>query len=120
MLPPRLPKKPKRDNRWRSQAHLSFVRGFRCAMPHCDGVPTEAAHVRLGSGAALSQKPDDHRTVPLCKAHHAAQHTQGEQTFWRTYEIASGQTVDDLIEALCKASPKAAEIRAHKREHGLG
>ena len=110
-LPPRQAKKPKRDTRWRSQAHLSFVRSFQCAMPGCKEMPIEAAHVRLGSGAGMGQKPDDWRTVPLSKNCHAKQHVQGEDTFWRAYEVVSGQSVDDLIDALCRASPKAAEIR---------
>lgn len=120
MLPPKLPKKPKRETRWRSPAHLTFIRSFRCAFPGCSGMPIEAAHVRLGSGAGMGQRPDDHRVVPLCKHHHTSQHAQGEATFWHTYEIASGQTVDQLLDALCNASPKAAEIRANKRERNLG
>ena len=111
MLPPRQTKKPKRDTRWRSQAHLSFVRSFQCAMPGCTEQPIEAAHVRLGSGAGMGQKPDDHRVTPLCKHHHSSQHVQGEATFWRAYEVLSGQTVDDLLDALCKESPKARDIR---------
>lgn len=113
-LPPRLSKKDKRDSRWRSQAHLTFIRSFQCSMPGCSELPIEAAHVRLGSGAGMGQKPDDHRAVPLCKGHHAAQHTQGERTFWRAYELVAGQTVDALIDALCKASPKATEIRMRR------
>lgn len=111
MLPARRPKKEKRSSRWRSQAHLSFVRSFHCAIPGCQDVPIEAAHVRLGSGAGLGQKPHDWRAVPLCKFHHTSQHAQGEDTFWQTYKVASGQTVDDLIEELCKASPRAPQIR---------
>lgn len=116
MLPRRLPKREKRDTRWRSPAHLSFVRSFHCAIPGCQGMPIEAAHVRLGSGAGLGQKPDDFRAVGLCKHHHTAQHAQGEMTFWTAYCAASGQTVDDLIDELCKASPKAAEIKRIRAE----
>jgi hypothetical protein len=57
-LPPRIPKKAKRATRWRSQAHLAFVRSFACA--NCGSmVSIEAAHVRLGSGAGMGTKPDD-------------------------------------------------------------
>lgn len=118
-LPPRLQQKPKRDSRWRSQSHLTFVRKHHCAMPGCMEVPIEAAHVRLGSGAGMGQKPDDHRAVPLCRMHHTAQHAQGEDTFWRAYRTLAGQAVDDLIDALCKASPKAREIAERKRERSL-
>lgn len=79
-------------------------------------MPIEAAHVRLGSGAGMGQKPDDFRAAPLCKFHHTAQHEQGEGTFWTSYFSASGQTVDTLLNELCAASPKAAEIRQVKRE----
>lgn len=111
MLPRRQAKKPKRSTRWRSQAHLSFVRSFHCALPGCQGMPIEAAHVRIGSGAGMGEKPHDWRAVPLCKFHHDAQHHQGEQTFWQAYASASEQTVDQLIEELCRASPKAREIK---------
>lgn len=112
-LPPRKSKAPKRSERWRSQSHRAFVRGFACSVCGSEA-NIEFAHVRLGSHTGISQKPDDWRGVPLCggpSGCHTLQHAQGEQTFWRTYEIASGQTVDDLIDALCKASPKASEIR---------
>lgn len=110
-LPPRLAKKPKRETRWRSQAHCNFVRSFACSMPGCKGMPIEVAHLRIGSGAGMSQKPDDWRSTPLCKHHHAQQHTQGEESFWKAYETVSGQTVYDLIDALCASSPRASKIR---------
>lgn len=108
-LPRRIPKPPKRASRWRSQAHCNFVRRHACSV--CDTVTAiEVAHVRLGSGAGIGQRPDDWRTVSLCRDCHAAQHRVGEQTFWR------GLDVEKLIEAFCKASPKSAEIRAVKQE----
>lgn len=110
-LPPRLAKKAKRSTRWRSQAHLSFVRSHHCAVPGCMGMPIEAAHVRLGSGAGMGEKPSDFFATPLCKHHHTQQHTIGERTFWDNYHLASGQTVAELIDAFCKGSPKAREIR---------
>ena len=110
-LPPRLAKKPKRSSRWRSQAHLSFVRKHHCAMEGCLSIPIQAAHVRLGSGAGMGQKPDDWRAVPLCKWHHTIQHEMGEETFGREYEDGGHGSVEELIDAFCKASPKAREIR---------
>ena len=116
MLPPRIPKKPKRETRWRSQAHCSFVRSHACCA--CGSTAAiEVAHVRMGSGAGMGQKPDDWRTVSLCHECHAAQHRHGESTFW--HKGLSGLDVDALIDAFCKASPKAAEIRRVKAErHG--
>lgn len=74
-------------------------------------MPIEAAHVRIGSGAGMGEKPEDWRAVSLCKHHHQCQHTQGERTFWDAYRAASGQDVGTLIDGFCKASPKAREIR---------
>lgn len=110
MLPPRIAKKAKRDTRWRSPAHLSFVRSHQCCIEGCQDMPIEAAHVRIGSGAGIGQKPDDWRAVSLCRTHHVRQHEIGERTFW------AGIDVDALIEAFCKASPKAQDIRRIRQE----
>lgn len=112
-LPPRIPKKAKRASRWRSQAHCNFVRSHACSVCHATA-PIEVAHVRLGSGAGISQKPHDWRTVSLCRDCHTEQHTKGERTFW------AGRDVEALIEAFCKASPKAREIAQAKRERVNG
>jgi hypothetical protein len=116
ILPKRIPKAPKRASRWRSQAHLSFVRKHACAM--CGStVNIEAAHVRLGSGAGIGFKPDDFRAVGLCggvEGCHARQHRVGERTFWK------GADVEALISAYIKASPKRHEIEAILRERENG
>lgn len=109
MLPPRLAKKPKRESRWRSQKHCNFVRSHACSVCGSD-VAIEVAHVRIGSGAGMGQKPDDWRTVSLCRECHQSQHNQGERTFWAQCRF----DVDDLIDVFCKASPVAHEIRARR------
>lgn len=113
MLPPRIPRKPKRANRWRSQAHCNFVRSHACS---CCGstAAIEVAHVRVGSSAGVGQKPDDWNTVSLCHDCHSRQHREGERTFW------DGTPIEELLAAFQKASPRAAEIRAtmREREHG--
>lgn len=125
MLPRRIPKAPKRESRWRSQAHTGFVRGYACAM--CGSTTNiAAAHVRMGSGAGSGQKPDDWRTVPLCdgpfsnaeggQGCHDRQHTVGEKSFWIEYEASAGQTVWQLIDELCAGSPRAYEIAQLRRE----
>jgi hypothetical protein len=112
-LPARLPKKPKRDARWRSQSHCNFVRSHACSV--CGSMTAiEVAHVRIGSGAGISQKPDDWRTVSLCAEHHQRQHNIGEQTFWRGFDVEA------LIAAFIKASPKRMEIEQHQREKARG
>lgn len=128
MLPARIRQTGKRESRWKSPAHRQWVRGFACAF--CgSSTNVEVAHVRIGSGAGMGQKPDDWRTVPLCAGPnsdingqlgcHNRQHIIGERTFWQDYEYAHGQTVEELIHDLSKASPKAREIEAAKREKEL-
>lgn len=107
LIPARIPKKAKRASRWRSQAHLAFVRKHACA--NCGSVVNiEAAHVRMGSGAGMGAKPDDWRAVGLCGGPdgcHALQHRVGEKTFW------GDRDVEALIDAYCRLSPRAREIK---------
>ena len=121
MLPRRIPKPAKREQRWRSPAHTSWVRGFACCV--CGSMTNiEAAHVRLGSHTGMGQKPDDWRTVPLCAGPHAdidgmlgchnRQHVVGEATFWRSAPIDP----EALIKELIAASPKRADIERTIRE----
>jgi len=119
-LPQRKQKDDAPEKRWRGPAHTGWMtKTFACAM--CGSVTNVvAAHVRKGSGAGMGQKPDDFRTVPLCdgpfaNVHgeigcHTRQHNVGEDTFWQEYRDQHGQTVDELMASLCKASPKAADI----------
>ncbi len=124
-LPARIQKQRKRATRWRSPAHTAFVRSFCCAM--CGShTNIEAAHVRMGSGAGIGQKPDDWRTAPLCAGPHSnihgmlgchnRQHIRGEESFWREYQAIHVQSVDQLLSELAKASPKRADIERIQRE----
>lgn len=120
MLPPRIAKKAKRDSRWRSPAHLNFIRSFACCACHST-IKIEAAHVRLGSHAGIGQKPDDWRAVPLCGGSessgsgcHQLQHSQGERSFWKAVKLDP----EALIAAFIKASPKRREIEQAIRERG--
>ena len=107
MLIRKLPKSPKRETRFRSQRHLNHVRSHACV--NCDAeAPIEAAHVRLGSGAGMGQKPHDYFAVPLCKACHAAQHTQGERTFWQD------KSVQAIMGELIRTSPVRREIEDYR------
>ena len=115
-LPPRLPRKAKRDSRWRSPAHLSFVRSHHCCAPLCGGMPIEAAHVRIGSGAGLGQKPSDWQAISLCRECHAEQHRIGEASFAKRY----GLDLQEITDAFAKASPKAAEIARVRKEREGG
>lgn len=108
----KLPKKAKRETRFRSQRHLTHVRGHACVV--CDAsAPIEAAHVRLGSGAGMGQKPHDYLAVPLCGGAdgcHPKQHRMGEETFWRKAE----KDPQAIIAALIATSPVRREIEAHR------
>lgn len=120
MLPKRIPKEPKRDSRWKSQAHRDFVRSHACC--NCGSTAgIDVAHVRIGSGAGLGQKPDDFRCVSLCKeCHRSDQHMRGERSFWNDYKARTGQDVEQLIEEFSRASPKSSEIARVKREREGG
>lgn len=113
MLIRKLPKKPKRESRFRSQRHCTHIRQHACAACDSDG-PIEVAHYRLGSGAGMGQKPHDYLATPLCKPCHSAQHTMGEETFWRE----EGKEPHAIIDALIRTSPVRAEIEAHRRGNG--
>jgi hypothetical protein len=118
-LPRRIPKPPKRASRWRSQAHCNFVRDHACCVIGCIQRPIEVAHVRLGSGAGIGQKPDDWRTVSLCQFHHAMQHRMGEQSFWRG-GVVTTRDAEELIAAFIRASPRRAQIEQVMRERQGG
>lgn len=110
----KIPKQPKRESRWKSPAHLNHVRSHACV--NCDSTAgIEAAHIRVGSGAGLSQKPDDWRAVSLCKECHTRQHTIGERTFWDEYTKASGYDFEDLMAEFIATSPKRREIEEARR-----
>lgn len=77
----------------------------------------EVAHVRIGTGAGMGQKPDDWHTVSLCGGRdgcHARQHTQGERTFWANANIDPIALANEFA----KASPKAREIADVKKDRG--
>lgn len=112
LLPSRIPKERKRDNRWRSQAHCSFVRSHECCVPDCTARPIEVAHVRNGSDAGMSRKPSDWFTISLCRDHHSEQHRIGEASFAK----AHGIDLHAMAAAFADASPKALEIRRAKSE----
>lgn len=104
----KIAKAPKRSSRYRSQAHLAHVRRHSCVV--CDSeCNIQAAHLRLGSGAGMGQKPHDYLCTPLCHLCHDKQH-KGEETFWRE----AGKDPQAIIEALIATSPKRREIEAHR------
>ena len=105
----KIPKPAKRSTRWRSLKHCNHVRRHACVK--CDvSAPIEVAHVRKGSGAGIGQKPHDYLAVSLCKECHQRQHSEGEDTFWKGYNVSA------IIEAFQYTSPCRREIEQHKQE----
>lgn len=114
-LPRRIPKEKNRSDRWRSQAHCTFVRSHECCVPGCTNRPIEVAHVRNGSDAGMSRKPSDYFTISLCggiDGHHAEQHRIGEQSFAALHRI----DLHALAREFAEASPRAAEIKRARSE----
>jgi hypothetical protein len=107
----KLPKKPKRTERFISPRHRNHIRQHACVRCGAEA-PIECAHVRLGSMAGISRKPDDFRAVSLCGGPdgcHQLQHTVGEASFWQ------GRDVEALIAEFIRTSPVRREIEAHQR-----
>lgn len=115
MLPPRKPATAKKQKRWRSQKHLTWIRGLVCVMCFAEN-PIEAAHVRILGGGGMGMKPADYDAVPLCRDCHSLQHNLGERTFWDDYETQRGADVQTLVQSLQNASPCSFEIKKDKQE----
>lgn len=113
----KIPKSPKRSTRWRSQAHCNHVRSHACV--NCSSMAgIQVAHVRIGSGAGMGQKPDDWRTVSLCRECHDTQHRNGEATFWEAYKATRGIDVETLIDEFVNSSPRRMEIISERAARG--
>ena len=115
----KLPKKAKRDGRFRSQRHLRHVRSHYCVACGAEA-PIEAAHVRLGSDGGMGSKPSDFFAVALCggpEGCHQLQHTIGEVSFWARQRDKDGHALDPrkLIDEFIRTSPVRAEIEQHRR-----
>ncbi len=114
-LPRRILKPTKRASRWRSPAHCNFVRSHACCACQSEAA-IEVAHVRIGSGAGMGQKPDDWNAISLCRDCHAEQHRIGELSFGKKH----GFMLQEMANDFAAASPKANEIRQAKRERVNG
>ena len=77
MTEPRLP-----TVRYRSPAHLSWVRSLGCGIQGCHERPIHAHHNRSAATAGTGVKPGDANVINLCWRHHA----EGHQTGWKTFE----------------------------------
>lgn len=103
----KLPKKAKRDGRFRSQRHLSHIRSHTCAASN-PNVCRLNRRARIANDTGMGQKPHDYECVSLCRDCHQLQHTQGERTFWQ------GRDVQAIMGEFIRTSPVRREIEAHR------
>jgi len=91
--------------RERNNAYLAWLRRQPCVARHmggCDG-PTEAAHIRTPSPergkplTGMQVKPDDKWATPLCRIHHAAQHSMNELAWWNLTGLNPFETAERLF-----------------------
>ena len=90
--------------RLRDKEHLRLVAGQPCLV--CGRQPSEAHHLLFAQPRAMSRKPGDQFTVPLCRLHHRELHDRGdEEAWWRD------RAIDPMDEAhrLWKMSRPAAQ-----------
>lgn len=101
----------KRQPRQHDPLYLNFIRRQPCMI--CGTTrAVEAAHVRSGYAEAgwrstgMQEKPDDRRTLPLCREHHRegprAQHAANERRWWESHDIyppAACQALEQKYEA---------------------
>jgi hypothetical protein len=80
-----------KEPRVRDEKHLRYVASLPCCI--CRRTDVQAAHIRTMSlehgkrGLGMQEKASDCWTVPLCREHHAEQHSMNEMGFWKRYEI---------------------------------
>ena len=79
-------------------------------------MPIECAHVRLGSHAGMSQKPDDDRTISLCRDCHASLHRLGEATFAKIY----GLDLQALAAEFAAKSPHRSKLQVRQTPPDAG
>jgi hypothetical protein len=83
--------KGKRRPREHNHKHLAWIRTLRCCI--CGKAGPDAAHIRAADPVygkpetGMGEKPSDKFTVPLCRAHHAEQHSINEMQFWKAKGI---------------------------------
>lgn len=66
--------------RYRNKAHLRLVAHQACLL--CGRKPSDPHHLRFMQPRALGLKVSDEFTVPLCRLHHRALHSVGNERQW--------------------------------------
>ena len=66
--------------RYRNKEHLRYVAQQPCLL--CARRPSDPHHLRFMQPRALGRKASDEFTVPLCRVHHRAVHSAGDERAW--------------------------------------
>ena len=66
--------------RVRDRKHVRYVTRQSCLI--CGRRPSDCHHLRFVQSRALSRKPSDEFTVPLCRVHHREVHSSGDEAAW--------------------------------------
>ena len=64
----------------KSPRYLDFVRGLGCLV--CQSPLVQAHHLQRVELSAMSKKPGDEWTVPMCSKHHTDLHLTGDEQSW--------------------------------------
>lgn len=92
--------------RIRDKHHLRYVATQPCAI--CQRQPAEAHHLTFSQPRAMGRKVSDEWSVPLCRLHHRALHSHGDEArWWTSFGVDATQIARELWRA--SRGPQAAE-----------
>lgn len=83
-----------KNKRVKDPKHLKRVAAMECCV--CGWPDSDAHHIIGGKDSGMALKPDDTRTIPLCRACHNELHMMGHLT-WETMHSV---TQEDLLKRL--------------------
>ena len=103
--------------RYRDRQHLRYVMQQPCLV--CGRKPSDPHHLRYLQPRALGRKASDEFAVPLCRAHHRAAHSAGdERAWWRQAGIDPINVARRLWRATRGTGQRRPQRGASPRPHG--
>ncbi len=95
--------KPKRI---RDAKYLAWIRTRPCIFLACpDGPPSEAHHVKPKGGGKMGSKPNDRRSVPVCRKHHEL--AEANPDSYRTwFERSAIPTLSQIYDETDRVAPR--------------
>lgn len=118
-----------RDPRQRDESFLAFVRKQPCCV--CGKpAPSDAAHIRAANPmlgkryCGKGEKPHDRFCTPLCREHHAQQHSMAEMAFWEMVMLNPFKIAHDLYQVgagtvtTCKPRARTRFVGSRKIQNG--